>query len=179
MNSSEPVWERVRRNLRQIAGLHMQAPFRSWRWTTLTLALGLPLVGIFGTPVALAFRSVRPEVRDRVLADLPVAIFLGYPFLVAANLPIFILYWTVVGQARRGRPVNAASRWAALVVLGIVYGFGYVLMPYEMTSGAPDAGQGVGIYLGFAAPLLGGLGACIAWGLAQVVSNVRAERSRR
>jgi len=42
-----------------------------WKRTALSIAFGLPVIGIFGQPLALQFRSVPAEVRSGVLRELP------------------------------------------------------------------------------------------------------------
>ena len=68
--------------------------------------------------------------------------------------------------------------WAstgALIGLSVPSIYGYSAMPYEMTSGAKDAGQDVGIFLGLFGPMGGGLLALIGWftglGISQRLRN--------
>jgi hypothetical protein len=98
----------------------------------------------------------------------------GYPVLVGFNCAFFFLYFYIDSQFRKHWPNIRELQWAAVaafVCLCVPYVFGYYLLPYEMTSGAKDAGQGVGIFLGFVAPIGAGLLASIGWLLGKLAGR--------
>jgi len=140
---------------------------RRWRFVIYSVALTLPLIGMAETVALAFFGSVPPAGKGAVLKDMPMWIFV-YPLqVVVFNWPFYVLSRIIIARVHARWPNVSSLHWAgagALIGLSIPYIYGFsVISPYEMTSGARDAGQGVSIFLAALAPIAGGALALIGW----------------
>ena len=142
---------------------HEQDPEKRTR--ELRLKRRLPIAGLAGVQVLkvldrFSLYHVAPSNKPadqwwELVLFLVWGILFDYPFFVFAA----VARYTDMVLARTGRWTSAG----ALLGLSTAYGLGYLEMPFELTSGAPDAGQGVGLYIPLVAPIFGGFLSLIGW----------------
>ena len=146
---------------------------RRWRWVIIGFAVLLPAFTylLLLVPSA-AFESWaelerRPVEYDWKWADLP-----AYFGLVVFNWPIVVYAFfaskRMKNPKRSLRAVRAATVWGLIGIL-VPYALMTFYVAVDLRSGAPDAGQGTGIFYFFVLPVIGGLFGRIGWGLGMVL----------
>ena len=160
---------------------HVRTSVRRWTWVLCFAAfLMLPLVSFFGT-----FLLERYAGYGIVPADWKNAVFhridwwiTTYATELTTLIPLFFIFRLIIAQKLSRNGAKARTiHWAgafALVGLSVPYVCGFSYMPYEFASGARDAGQGIGIFLGIVATPVAGLLALVGWLVGSELSTWRA-----
>lgn len=137
---------------------------RRWRLAVYSIAVGLPLIAVAITAIAILLDSSGQAPRHSILSqfqDLPQTILMfNWPYIILDF--VITLYLRSFPQ----EAVNLAAKRSAkgaLIGMTLPYAFVYSLWPAEMSSSFNDAGQGVGILLVLVGWVIGPICATLGW----------------
>lgn len=152
---------------------------RRWRITVYAIAVGLPVYAVLATAVVVLLNPSPEPLRHSLLDQL-----FQIPLYVAQfNWPYLILDLIVSRRMRRAKD-NAAeiitkrSATGSFVGMTIPYAFVYLYWPQEMSTGAHDAGQGIGILLVLCGWFIGPIAATYGWVMGPKFSTINPSKNR-
>ena len=146
---------------------------RRWRIAVYSIAVGLPVYAVLATAVFVLLNPSPETLRHPLLDQL-----FQLPFYVAQfNWPYLILDLLVSRRIRRTKESESEliikrSAIGSLVGMTIPYALAYLYWPQEMSSGAHDAGQGIGILLVLCGLFLGPIAATYGWVMGPKYSTI-------
>lgn len=103
---------------------------RRWRKVIWSIAILLPLISLVVVILSLVFDWEQPEVRAKVIRDLPLLI-VSYPIMVVFNWPFFLFAWMVGNRVRARWPDVANIHLAILGGLigpSVIYFIAYAVL---------------------------------------------------
>jgi hypothetical protein len=151
-----------------------EALVKRWRSIIACVALGLPAISVAVTfliatlsgptslDVILLFGKIqkflpsKPSIFEillnfpRIIIDFVFSVTAFYVLLVVCSWPFLVYAIFVTARIRKRWPAVASIHWASaggLIGLSLPYLFVYAAQPFELTSGAKDAGEGIGIFI--------------------------------
>jgi hypothetical protein len=149
----------------------LESEVRQWRMVPVIVAFVLPFIGLVETFLWLYLRP--PQIRQKALAGIPD--WFGFYFgVLLCEWPFFALAGVATRQLRSCGQDTVQVSWSCFgALVGLIIPYGLLCcaaMPGELTSGATDAGQGIGLGLIFGSPLfalMGVMGWCAGSWLAK------------
>jgi len=157
------------------------AVVRRWRRTVLSVALLMPFLACAGVLVLVVLDRLSLYTVQNENLSLPSTLKLLailWPELILFNWPFFVFGRIVTRRFQTKGPADRNTRWAStggFIGLLLPYALGAGLMPFVITSGAPDSGKAFGLLTASAMICGVALGSCgwfLGLGAAKALARV-------